>query len=172
MKEVTETHEKEQDRHKIYVDKNRRPAITFQVGDQVMVKTRLLSNAAQGITAKFAPKRDGPYKIAKCISPTSYQLAKNVTGDLLAIYHVSDLEAWKGDETESQINPVRTIRRRGRPKKDVKPSPPTQVVGSSARTPDRSKGGVCNMKGPTTRSKAAALRGRSGATQAALTRPQ
>lgn len=55
MKEVTEVHEREQDRRKEYADQSRRQASNFQIGAQVMVKTRMLSNAPQGITSKFAP---------------------------------------------------------------------------------------------------------------------
>lgn len=122
-----------------------------------MVKTRMLSNAPQGITSKFTPKRDGPYRIAKRISPVSYQIADSSTGELLSVHHVSDIDAWKGDKPRDDIiEPVRPIRKRGRPKKDKVPS--QQDIGSSSRTPIRSKGGVCSAKGPVTRSKTAAMK--------------
>lgn len=92
MKEVSETLEREQDRSKAYTDGSRRLFVSFQEGDQVMVKTRLLSDAAQSVTSKFATRRDGPYRIAKQVSPVSYQIADNSTGDLLSVRHVSDLD--------------------------------------------------------------------------------
>ncbi|KYN00535.1 PREDICTED: uncharacterized protein LOC108775813 [Cyphomyrmex costatus] len=155
MKEVTETHEQEQDRRKLYADSSRRPAQIFQEGDRVMVKTRTLSNMPHGITSKFAPKRDEPYRIAKRVSPTSYQLADNVTGNLLSVYHVSDLDIWRSDTTgKSSQKPVRTIRKRGRPRKDANLSTPSREIGSSLRAINKSKGEICNVKGPVTRARA------------------
>lgn len=60
MKEIVQVHEREQDRCKMYADQSRRQFENIQVGDQVMVKTRTLSNVSQGITSKLIPKKDGP----------------------------------------------------------------------------------------------------------------
>lgn len=56
MKEVVEVHEREQNRCKTYADQSKRQAENFQIGDQVMVKTRILNNAPQRVTSKFVPK--------------------------------------------------------------------------------------------------------------------
>lgn len=58
--------EKEQDRRKDYADKSRKSE-DYNVGDQVLVKSHVLSNATKGLTAKFVPKRDGPYRVVKKI---------------------------------------------------------------------------------------------------------
>ncbi|XP_011685206.1 PREDICTED: uncharacterized protein LOC105448382 [Wasmannia auropunctata] len=143
MKEVIETHEREQDRRKSYADKDRRPAIKFKEGDHNYGhKTRILSDASKKITVKFAPKRDGPYKINKRISPTSYQLADNNTGEVLSIHHVSDLEAYKGNNSRnSPCQSIKPIRKRGRPKKETNSSL-NKDIRPSSRVPDESKGGV------------------------------
>ncbi|KAL6265931.1 hypothetical protein P5V15_002774 [Pogonomyrmex californicus] len=140
MKEVAETHEIQQDKYKKYANKARMLAIVFQESDRVMVKTRMLSHASQGITSKFTPRRDGPYKIAEHISPTSYRLT-NDTRELLSIHHVSDLVPWKRAEvTDVSCKTVRVIRQRGRPKKNNAP-PLSKRIRSSSGALIRSKGG-------------------------------
>ncbi|KAG5862250.1 hypothetical protein JTB14_018454 [Gonioctena quinquepunctata] len=54
-----------QDRRNKYVNEHRCP-LTFQVGDKVLVNIYVLSKG------KFAPKRDGPYKIVQVVSPSTY----------------------------------------------------------------------------------------------------
>lgn len=112
LKKVTEIHEREQDRRKEYADQSRQQAGYFKVGDQVMIKTRMLSNAPQGITSKFAPKRDGPYTIVKRISPVSYQIADSHIGELLSVHHVPTSTHGK------EINPETSSSRSG-PGKEV-----------------------------------------------------
>jgi hypothetical protein len=50
------------------------PVKQLQVGDLVLIKSHLLSNAEKQLTVKLAPRRDGPYQIQKVVSPTTYQL--------------------------------------------------------------------------------------------------
>lgn len=80
------------------------------------MKTHVLSNASKGITSKFTPKRDGPYVISKKVSPTSYLLAYEPSGEVFGKYHVSDLRRYHAREGECP-EPVVVKRRRGRPRK-------------------------------------------------------
>ncbi|KAH9638162.1 hypothetical protein HF086_009190 [Spodoptera exigua] len=108
-------------RRKECADKTKTPAEVFEVGDKVLLKSHVLSNAAKNITAKFVPKKDGPYVIVKRVSPTAYIVAgidnpENVLGK----YHVSDLTRFHNRES-SPPRPVMPKRQRGRPRKHVCP---------------------------------------------------
>ena len=48
--------------------------VEFVVGDEVMRRVHILSNAAQGLSAKLAPRYEGPYKITAKLSSTVYVL--------------------------------------------------------------------------------------------------
>ncbi|XP_026745532.1 uncharacterized protein LOC113506895 [Trichoplusia ni] len=65
LKDIRDRVERRQDLRKEYADSSRRPAPTFQVGDQVLLTTHSLSNAPKGLTRKFMPQRDGPYAIQR-----------------------------------------------------------------------------------------------------------
>ncbi|KAH9637034.1 hypothetical protein HF086_009812 [Spodoptera exigua] len=62
---VRERVETQQDRRKECADKTKTPAEVFEVGGKVLLKSHVLSNAAKNITAKFVPKKAGPYVIVK-----------------------------------------------------------------------------------------------------------
>ncbi|KAA5657792.1 transposase family protein, partial [Pseudomonas aeruginosa] len=72
---VRERVETLQDKAKGYADRSRRPIETFNEGDMVLIKSHVLSKSAKGLTSKFVPKRDGPYRIVKKVSPTTYHVA-------------------------------------------------------------------------------------------------
>lgn len=110
--EAKENHIQAQDKRNSYKNQHRRPT-TYSVGDHVMVESHLLSKAKDGITAKFSPKRDGPYEIVKVVTPTTYIVAspKNLTVPL-GKYHASALYPYVGN---TEIDPIRPIRKRGRP---------------------------------------------------------
>lgn len=90
--------------------------LQLEEGDLVLMKSHVLSNASKGITSKFTPKRDGPYVISKKVSPTSYLLAYEPSGEVFGKYHVSDLRRYHAREGECP-EPVVVKRRRGRPRK-------------------------------------------------------
>lgn len=108
--------EHQQDIRKVQADSGRRASIPFKEGDLVLMKTHVLSNAAKGVTSKFAPKQDGPYVVLKKVSPTTYLLASEKTGELVGKYHVSDLVRYH-DRGGKCPQPVAPKRRRGRPRK-------------------------------------------------------
>lgn len=66
---IRERVEIQQDKAKQYADASRRPSEEFEVGNLVLLKSRLLSNASKDLTAKFFPRRDGPYIITEKVSP-------------------------------------------------------------------------------------------------------
>ncbi|KAG5868474.1 hypothetical protein JTB14_005744 [Gonioctena quinquepunctata] len=66
--------ERARDRHKFYADAKRNSDEPFELGDLVWVTTHALSNAPKGNTAKFYPKRDGPYRILRKVSPGSFEI--------------------------------------------------------------------------------------------------
>ncbi|KAH9631226.1 hypothetical protein HF086_013273 [Spodoptera exigua] len=80
------------------------------------MRTHTLSNAAKGVTSKFNPKRDGPYVVSKKVSPTTYLLAHDKTGEIFGKYHVSDLRPYHAREGECP-EPIIPKRNRGRPRK-------------------------------------------------------
>ncbi|XP_072398051.1 uncharacterized protein [Diabrotica undecimpunctata] len=119
--QARENYEASQDRAKSYAYKYRRVNMTFNVSDKVLVDVHALSKAKDSFTAKFAPRRDGPYIITKVVSPTSYEISspQNLT-EPLGKYHISALVPYRVDtdtDDGSSPNPLVPIRRRGRPPK-------------------------------------------------------
>lgn len=90
----------------------------MEVGTHVLVNTHILSQASKGVTAKFVPKRDGPYVITRKVGSTSYEVASpaNLTMPL-GTYHASALTVYRGTNDTIQPEPVHPIKKRGRPKK-------------------------------------------------------
>lgn len=68
----------------------RRADVTFQVGELVYRENFQQSNAGNYVTAKFLPKRIGPFVIDKVHSPTQYEL-KTMSGQAAGRWHVSHL---------------------------------------------------------------------------------
>lgn len=134
LKEARETWEKEQDRHKQYTDRHRRPSTEFQTGDYVWVTSHALSSKLKQFSQKLAPRRDGPYIITHRHGPCSYQVASPTQpGASLGIYHVSALTPYHSEGTGPPADPpapIQPIRRRGRPRK-------TQAPASLAETASR-----------------------------------
>ena len=67
------------------------------MGDLVLIRSHLLSNAEKQFTAKLAPRRDGPYQIKKIVSPTTCILCFPENPDKsVGKYHLSDLTLFTG----------------------------------------------------------------------------
>lgn len=111
---VRERVESQQDCAKQNADISRRPSEHFKVGDLVLLKSHLLSKASKDLTAKFFPRRDGPYRIVKKVSPTTYEIANTEQPDVIGKYHTKDITRYTGD---SLPKPVIPKRKRGRPAK-------------------------------------------------------
>ena len=56
-------------------NKDRHPP-QFNIGDLVIVRRQIKSNAIEGISAKLQPRLKGPYRIIEQISPSSYRIQK------------------------------------------------------------------------------------------------
>ena len=68
-----------------------RKDVSFHVGDEVMRRVHVLSNAAQRFSAKLAPKFDGPYRVVEIKSPTVYVLDLGPSRKNAKV-HVSELK--------------------------------------------------------------------------------
>ncbi|KAF9797859.1 hypothetical protein SFRURICE_001462 [Spodoptera frugiperda] len=92
-------------------DRRRRDVTPFRDGDLVLVEAHSASNAAKGFSQKFAPRREGPYRVSQVVSPTTYVVVDN-EGRVKGKYHASALTPYSG-ESPTVVHP----RRRGRPAK-------------------------------------------------------
>ncbi|XP_018573667.1 protein NYNRIN-like [Anoplophora glabripennis] len=121
LRQSKETLIREQDKRKQYADQRRR-AVNYKIGQKVLLKTHVLSNAQKGISSKLAPKRDGPYLITKLVTPTTYELSSiSAPTEIVGRYHVSDLTEFREPEDgqPSKILPTPLVpkQKRGRTKK-------------------------------------------------------
>ena len=117
LRQAREVGDLHQDKQKKYADKHRRPSSKYNPGDHVLVATHPLSKAANQYSAKFAPKRDGPYVILKKKGTTSYEIANiREPTKVIGVYHASALTPFKNN-IEQVPDPVRPIKKRGRPRK-------------------------------------------------------
>ncbi|GFV50214.1 hypothetical protein TNCV_621271 [Trichonephila clavipes] len=112
--QIREVVEEQQDSRKFYADNKRKAAPTYQPGEHVFVASHPLSNAAQGISAKLMPRRDGPYVILTQRSPSSYEIASlHNPREPLGVYHTCALTPCNNDK----VKPLIPLRKRGRPSK-------------------------------------------------------
>ncbi|GFU69953.1 retrovirus-related Pol polyprotein from transposon 297 [Trichonephila clavipes] len=121
--QIREVVEEQQDSRKVYANKKRKAAPTYQPGEHVFVASHPLSNAAQGRSAKLMPRRDGTYVILTQRSPSFYEIASlDNLGEPLGVYHTSALTPCNNDK----VKPLIPLRKRGRPPKVL------QTPGSSS----------------------------------------
>ena len=70
---------------------------TFEIGDKVWLKARNLRRNV--VDPKFAPKREGPFKIKKVLSTLSYQLDLPKSWKIHLTFHISLLSPYKETDT-------------------------------------------------------------------------
>ncbi|CAH2102561.1 unnamed protein product [Euphydryas editha] len=119
LRAVIECIEHQQDLRKTAKDKSRRTD-ELAIGDFVLMNSYVLSSASKGVSSKFMPKRDGPYRIQKRVSPTTYLLTFPGSPDkVIGKYHISDLRRYYSREGECPEvpQPVALKSPRGRPRK-------------------------------------------------------
>ncbi|KAH9639662.1 hypothetical protein HF086_017656, partial [Spodoptera exigua] len=93
-------------KRKDYVDRHRRKLPEYQPGDMVLVNLHPISKGSQGISAKFAPRRDGPYIIKEQHGPASFKLASVADpGTSIGLYHASALTPYKRGDEMTAPNP-------------------------------------------------------------------
>ncbi|KAJ2941462.1 hypothetical protein O0L34_g3683 [Tuta absoluta] len=111
-----ELNEQKEERRKEMVDESRRGQPEYKPGDMVLVALHPLSKASQGITAKFAPRRDGPYKIRRQHGPTSFEVVSPTNPEQpIGVYHASALTPFRSEEGRSSTavpEPVQPLRKR------------------------------------------------------------
>ncbi|KAL0901404.1 hypothetical protein ABMA27_006676 [Loxostege sticticalis] len=118
--DARDVHERAQSVQKACADEGRRAPPDYKVGDLVLLKAQGPNDAGPGQTAKFIPRRDGPYRIREIVSPSTYQLEGVGKSEPIGRYHASHLTPFIGDV----VAPVREKRRRGRPRR-YSPSDPS-----------------------------------------------
>lgn len=124
-----------QDRNNRNTDPKRRSDPNYAPGDLVWIDSHTLSNSSKQHTAKFNPRRDGPYVIHKKIGASSYQVANRRQPDnIIGCYHTSAITPARISHRDRDIQPVQPIRKRGRPKKTT--------TAANAGTSVSSRGGV------------------------------
>lgn len=79
-----------QERNRRIYNLRRRP-VTYQVGDEVWRKNKVLSDATKAIKAGLCPTFVGPFTIAKKLGSCSYEL-KDDAGRSIGVWHVQDLK--------------------------------------------------------------------------------
>lgn len=109
LQEVRWRHEHQQDLRKAVADRSRRKGPSFREGDLVLIENHAHSHAAKGITKKFTPRRIGPFKVSRMVTPTTFEVVDN-QGQVRGKYHSSALTPYSGNS-----EPV-AAKRRGRPK--------------------------------------------------------
>uniref|UniRef100_T1ILU1 Uncharacterized protein n=1 Tax=Strigamia maritima TaxID=126957 RepID=T1ILU1_STRMM len=80
------------------------------VGDLVLKRTHILSNADKGLTSGMSAKRDGPWEVTKILGGGAYALHKLENGAIKKSLNVKDLlpyilafpiEVWSEDQTKA-----------------------------------------------------------------------
>jgi hypothetical protein len=73
-----------------------------KLGELVLVKSQTVSDAAQGITAKFQMPYEGPYVISKVISSAIFELSEP-TGKVRGIFNKAHLKSYLSDNPEEGV---------------------------------------------------------------------
>ena len=130
LRQAREVHEMTEDQKKERADRVRRDPPVYKPGDLVLITSHTLSNSAKDVSAKLNPRRDGPYEVKRRVGPVSYEITcGDGTTTHQAIYHVSAITPFRAEAGPTPV-PVRLIRRRRRPRKNVLAPGPSDVATS------------------------------------------
>ena len=100
VKQAGDKQERLYNRNKWYVE--------YNVGDEVMKRVHVLSNASKRFNAKLDPKYEGPFTIVEKKSPTVYILDSKERGSKrLAMMHVSELKRYVPPRKVNEKNDAR-----------------------------------------------------------------
>lgn len=78
---------------KVQYDRSRR-AVHYAVGDLVLRRNHVLSDASKGFAASLAPKWSGPYRVTAKLSELVYQLANSLSRKVIGPVHVYDIKPY------------------------------------------------------------------------------
>ena len=92
----------EHQRQATYYDARRRE-VKYEVGDLVMKRNRILSSAAQGISAKLAPKYAGPLRITEVTGSNTVKIVDE-HGKNEEVLHVSHLKPLNDAAESSDVS--------------------------------------------------------------------
>lgn len=76
----------------------RRRTVSYEVGDKVWKKNKVLSDASKGIKAGLCPMFVGPYTISRKLGSWTYELQDD-SGRSVGVWHVQDLKPVQSDGT-------------------------------------------------------------------------
>ena len=153
-----------------YYDAGRRED-TFQVGELVWKRNRVLSSSAQGVTAKLAPKYAGPLMIRAIKGSNTYELLHS-DGFVEDLVHAKDLKKYFGQETEVQSQEIQEAQDLA---EDIQQeSRPSRRVQATSNPPDASVAAPREEQGvePVSGAVANRKRGRPRKTVYVVKRPQ
>lgn len=114
-----------QDQRKGQADGGRRDGEKFRVGNDVLLKTHVLSDKQKRFTGKFAPRRDGLFRTYSVTNKSSIVRTESLEGNTVGKYREEDLRPYLPREDAEVFTPVLSKRKRVRPKK--------QHAGSASR---------------------------------------
>ena len=86
----------------VYYNRGRKD-VRFQVGEMVMRKKHILSNAANKISSKLVPDWEGPYEIIE-IKPPNVYILKMGSGQKNPKVHVSELKKYREGRAKAGTN--------------------------------------------------------------------
>lgn len=89
---VVDNSEKAHDRQAAYYNKSHREMI-YTVGDKVLMRNRVLSDATKNFAAKLTQPFKGPYTVSKVLSPLVYELTA-ADNKIVSKIHICDLKPY------------------------------------------------------------------------------
>ena len=106
-------------KQKAQYDRSRRD-LRYKVGDLVLRRNHVLSDASKGFSASLAPKWLGPYRVHEVLSPLVYKLTEKDSRKVSGPVHVCDLKPYneREEEGDEQTQPPRQYARKTRDNAD------------------------------------------------------
>jgi hypothetical protein len=86
-----------------HYNKNRKVS-SFEVGDRVLLKLHVLSDASKNITSSLMKKYSGPYVISQKVTDSIYELKCPTSSIILGRYHAKELKLYYSDNESGVRN--------------------------------------------------------------------